>query len=145
MDTKMEQAIKRIQTEGEKYRITNERLFSVCKEIEETILKATPDNFTCKIQGNFGELEIRRYTGYDAGIWRDFRYLRYNDEPLTEIWFNDARVGTICGTRANRITFLRYLDKILDTILQKLQEQNACAEGVLDRIKIEPPTDANRQ
>ncbi|MEN3051900.1 MAG: hypothetical protein ABC596_08840 [Candidatus Methanosuratincola petrocarbonis] len=138
MDTKMEQTIKKLQTEGEKYRITNERLFAVCKEIEKTILKATPDNFTCEIQGNFGELEIGRYAGYDAGIWRNFRYIRYLDEPLTVIWFNDARVGTICGSRTNRITFLKNLDKILDALVQKLQLQNANAEEVLNRIKIEP-------
>jgi len=145
MDTKMEQIIKKLQEEGEKYRITNKRLLAICNEVENLILGTTPEDYTCKIQGDFGELEIRRYTGYDAGIWRDFKYLKYNDDILTEIWFNDAHAGTICGTRANRITFLKNLDKILNALMQKLQEQNAYAEGILDRIKIEPPVNADDQ
>lgn len=139
---KMEQIEKifaRLQMEGDKYRISNTRLLAVCEEVERAILDSTPDNFTCKISGEFGVFEIRKFEGYDAGIWRSFRYIKFNDEVLTEVWFNDVNVGTLCGSRAQRIIFLKNIDKILEALIAKLHEQNIQAESALNRIKIETP------
>ena len=137
MQSSIEAAIKRLEAEGERYRISNDKLFDICKEIEDLILEATPENFTCEITGDFGRFEIVRFHGYDSGIFRDFRYVCYDDDVLTEVWFNDAWVGTKRGYRGQRIKFVQNLEKILDALVKKLQAQNSIAEDILGRIKIE--------
>jgi len=137
MQSSIEAAIKRLQEEGERYRISSARLYNICKEIEDAILNATPENYTCSLTGDFGRFEVARFHGYDGGIFRDFRYIRYDDDVLTEVWFNDARVGTKRGYRGQRIKFVENLDKILDALIQDLQAHNVKAEDALSRIKIE--------
>jgi hypothetical protein len=137
MQSSIEAAIKRLEAEGERYKISNAKLFDICNQIEDIILNATPENFTCSLTGDFGRFEIERFHGYDGGIFRDFRYIRYDDDVLTEVWFNDIRVGTRRGYRGQRIKFVQNLEKILDALVQKLQAQNSIAEDALSRIKIE--------
>jgi len=130
--SELEGVINRLQAEGEKYHITNRRLLAMCEAIESVILKATPDDFEYSRDG----FEIKRFKGYDSGIFRDFRYVRYLDRPLTEVWFNDARVGTICGTREQRMHFLKNLNKILTDLATDLEKNNLEAEELLSHVKV---------
>lgn len=136
MKMEMEKIIERIKNEGERYRITNEKLYEVCYQIEELILQATPENFTCNLTGDFGDFEIFRFNDYDAGLWRDFRYIRYDGDVLTKVWFNDIRIGTKTGYREQRIKFLKNLDKILAALVAELQTRNVEATQALNKIKI---------
>jgi len=132
--SEIEGVIARLQEEGAKYKITDEKLFNLCQAIERTILGATPENFEiCLPELNF---EIKRYKGYDAGVYRDFRYCAYDCAPITDVWFNDLRVGMICGNRAQRKDFLRNLDKILKALVAALEANNLEAEALLARVKV---------
>jgi len=132
--SELEGAIRRLQEEGEKYKITNEKLFNICQAVEKAILDATPENFTiCLPELNF---EIKRFKGYDSGVYRDFRYCAYDCAPITEIWFNDLRVGTIYGNRAQRKEFLRNLNKILEALIAELEKNNLEAEELLSHVKV---------
>lgn len=129
----MIKTIERIRKEGKKYRITNKKLYYLCKDIEDIILEATPENFEMNL--DIPDFEIVRFCDWDGGIWKDFRYLRYKGRVLTSYYFNQYwTVET--GYREQRLEFLHNLDKILKAIIEKLEKSNISAEQLLAKIKI---------
>lgn len=129
---RLESTIQQAMEKGQKYRVSNERLYDICCEAEEYLLDIAKETFIDRTD-NKTEWGVRIAVS-------DHKYKNYRIDTEGNTVYVGGEVitydGYLYGRRKERIEFLRDFPKIVEALENIIEEEEKEITAVLDNFDI---------